>query len=83
MTNHLLLKSSEQAVKLTRKIMVKHIENLNHLCSSPCLSMLHDDIVQKNNLGQLHRDVIFVGAGFQVRNDGRTNAEWRNCESLK
>ena len=57
--------------------------NLDHFSRCSGLSVLHDDVIEENDFGQLHRDVILVGAGLQVGDDRRTNAERRNGQALK
>ena len=48
---------------------------LNHLGGGPALPVLGDHIVEEDDLGQLHRDVVLVRAGLEVGDHGGPDAE--------
>ena len=42
------------------------------------LSVLEYDVIEENNLCQLHGDVVFVGSGLEVADHGGADAEGRD-----
>ena len=44
----------------------------------PRLSVLEYDVIEENNLCQLHGDVVFVGSGLEVADHGGADAEGRD-----
>ena len=56
---------------------------LDHLGGGTVLAMPHDDVVEEDDLGELHGHVVLIGARSKVRDHGGTDAERGNGDSAK
>ena len=56
---------------------------LDHLCGGPGQTVLLDDVIKEHDFGQLHGDVILVGAGLQVGYHRWPYAQRRDGKALK
>ena len=56
---------------------------LDHLGRGAVLAVLPDDVVEEDDLRQLHRHVVLVGARPQVRHHGGPDAERRDGDPAK